>query len=513
MENILCKILGSKKILYQTPFLIDMLEHLTEMVYVTDEDGCIVYMNSAAEKFDGFSLVNERGKYLGDIYYQDYSPMLKSLKTGEEITDADNLYITNGAQRRTSIRAYPVYENGVLIGAYSIQTDITSMAKILSDNINYQRRSSDENSQPKASPSFDTLIGRDPAFLRCIEIARIAARNDTPILLSGPTGSGKEMFAKSIHKASPRKDGPYLAINCSAIPETLLESVLFGTSKGSFTGAVDKPGLFEQAKGGTLFLDEINSMALESQAKLLRVLEEQELRRVGGNKDIKTDVRIISSINTVPQDAMQKKQLREDLFYRLAVVNVIIPALKDRGNDISLMTDYFLEKFNRKYGKNVHTLSPQARSFFMDYDWPGNVRQLKHAVESAISITDDDETVLSIRTLPAYLLEQKKHTFIEPLKSQADSMKTPLFAEDIPSENPELPASRAAQDTYTTYATAVRPQNSSPETSIRQRLKDEEKQQIIDTLLRCKGNVSQTARELSMHRQTLIYKMKKYGIS
>lgn len=503
-----------KELLYQTPFLIEMLEHLTEMVYVTDEDGLIVYMNSAAEKFDGFSLANEQGKYLGDIYYQDYSPMLKSLKTGEEVVDADNLYITNGAQRRTSIHAYPVFENGVLIGSYSIQTDITSMAKILSDNINYQRRSSGENNQTQNGPSFDTLIGSDPAFLRCIEIARIASKNDTPVLLSGPTGSGKEMFAKSIHKASPRKDGPYLAINCSAIPESLLESILFGTSKGSFTGAVDKPGLFEQAKGGTLFLDEINSMALESQAKLLRVLEEQELRRVGGNKDIKTDVRVISSINTLPQDAMEKHQLREDLFYRLAVVNVIIPALKDRGNDIRLMTEFFLEKFNRKYGKNVHSLSPQALQFFTDYDWPGNVRQLKHAVESAISITDDNETVLSIRTLPAYLLEQKKHTFIEPLKSQADNMKSTIFQENgswkEAKEKAEVPETVATPDTDPSSA---QPSQISRETSIRQRLRDEEKQQIIDTLLRCKGNVSQTARELSMHRQTLIYKMKKYGIS
>lgn len=461
------------KFFYASPVYAEMMNRLTEMIYVFDEEGRIVFINQAAEKFEELKLEEVKGLYIGDIYNQDYSPSLRALEMGKEVVDTNNVYMVHGKRFHQVARAYPVVYEGKIIGGYTIQTDITSLEKILSENIRLQSNAVANGSEKR---EFSTLIGNDLNFLRCIEIAKAAAENDSAVLLSGATGSGKEMFAKSIHNASKRRKGPYLAINCAAIPETLLESILFGTVKGSFTGAMDKPGLFEQAKGGTLFLDEINSMNMESQAKILRVLEEKEYRRVGGDKEIATDVRIISSINTTPQEAINAKALREDLFYRLAVVNIMIPPLCRRKEDILLLTEYFIDKYNKKLNKTVKELDSETKEFFLEFSWPGNIRQLKHTVESALSIMAETETVLKMNYLPQYLFENR--IVAEPL----------IIKEEKPEE-----------DRLT-------------EKSIRETIQEQERKQIIDTLYACNGNVAKTARTLNMHRQSLIYKMKRYDI-
>ena len=301
------------------------------------------------------------------------------------------------------------------------------------------------------------------------------------MLLSGFTGSGKEIFAGSIHSESPRKDKPFLAINCAAIPEGLLEGLLFGTKRGSFTGSADKVGIFEQANGGTLFLDEINSMPLHSQAKLLRAIEEKAIRPVGGEVDIPVDVRIISSINTMPSEAIRNNQLREDLFYRLSVVSIMIPPISQRKGDVALLTEHFIEIFNGRYMKNIRGLEPECRRFFMEYGWPGNVRQLKHAIEAAVNIADRFAEQITMADLPRYLLEQAEgaSVFGEPFTDSRTSS-----AEHEP---------QAGGDVFANIHAA-------------------EKEAIINALVQAGGNVSKAARILDMNRQTLVYRMRKYDI-
>ncbi len=469
-----------KNKIFSNSFFIDLMNRISESIYIYDEDGCTVFMNQAAQQYENMKLEDIIGKHINDMYVQDYSPSLKALETGQNVIDPQNNYIINGKECIQDTRSYPVYDNNKLIGVYTIEKDLTTIKQIVDENISYQKKST-----PK-EVSFETLIGQDEQFLRCIELGKIAAKNDSSVMLSGYTGTGKEMFAKSIHNASSRRNKPFLAINCAAIPETLLESILFGTTKGSFTGATEKSGLFEEARGGTIFLDEINSMPLASQAKILRVIEERECMRVGGSSSIKIDVRIISSINVTPQESLELGQLRSDLFFRLSVVNIIIPPLNVRTGDIKLLCDYFIKKFNIKMNKKVTGMDSDVESFILQYSWPGNVRQLKHVIESAISMTADEDYQLHFNSLPQYLLTDDKHQ-----QRESDLV---FRASEPHTETASEPLQESTANIFTS-------------------IKEQEKEKIIQMLFKCGGNVSKSARELNMSRQSLIYKMKKYDIS
>nr|WP_236860370.1 sigma 54-interacting transcriptional regulator [Candidatus Formimonas warabiya] len=329
---------------------------------------------------------------------------------------------------------------------------------------------------------IDRLIGEHYLFKECKEMAIRAARSDSPILLTGETGSGKELFARCIHENSKRKEGPFLAINCAAIPETLLESILFGTSKGIYTGAVERKGLFEEAEGGTLFLDEINSMPLFSQSKLLRTLEEKEIQHLGSKERIKINTRIISSSNVSPQDAISKEQIREDLFYRLAVVHIVIPNLASRKSDIFLLTNHFITLFNERFQKQIIGLDDEVLRFFLDFSWPGNVRQLKHCLEAAMNLVTDEDRKIGWKHLPAYLLSgnnvttggyRQKETIVKPINNEYSK-----------------------PDSIDVFSYIL----------------EKEKEEIIKALMENHGNVSKTAKQLGMHRQSLIYRIKKYNI-
>jgi len=226
---------------------------------------------------------------------------------------------------------------------------------------------------------------------------------DTPssIMLHGKTGTGKELFAQSIHSHSHRRENQYIAINCAAIPEHLLESNLFGTARGAFTGAIDRPGLFEQAGGGTLFLDEIDSMPIGLQAKLLRALQEKKIRRLGSLKEIDIDIKIISSVSTAPYESINKGTLRNDLFYRLGVVLIRLPSLRERPEDLMELTWHFIHKNNRQLGTYVKKISNRVIDFFKNYGWPGNIRELEHIIEGAMNIVGR-ETTLKSEHLPPH---------------------------------------------------------------------------------------------------------------
>lgn len=253
--------------------------------------------------------------------------------------------------------------------------------------------------------SFSEIIGESEAMKKALELARRVAESDvTSILLNGETGTGKDLFARAIHFASERADAPYLAINCAALPATLIESELFGYEKGAFTDAkAKKEGLFEQAHGGTIFLDEIGEMELSLQAKLLRVLEEGSFRRVGGLKDIKLDARIIAASNRNLKQEAEAGNFRLDLYFRLSVIQVDIPPLRERGNDVILLAAYYIERVNQKRrGQPLKGLSPEVERIFRNYGWSGNVRELRNVIERA-SILEDGDLVTSAH-LPADML-------------------------------------------------------------------------------------------------------------
>ena len=296
--------------------------------------------------------------------------------------------------------------------------------------------------------------------------AKKAAENDAAVFIYGETGTGKELFAQSIHTCGKRKDKPFLAQNCAAIPESLLEGILFGTAKGSFTGAVDREGMFEQANGGTLLLDEISAMPYDLQSKLLRVLQEDYIRRVGGMKDIPINVRIIATVNEPPEELIARGSLRKDLFYRLNVVNIKIPALRERLDDIPILAEKFLEKYNKRFGKEIWMMSDGAVKKLSHYDYPGNVRELENIIEQAVSMAEND-----------HVLTEK----ILAMPGSFRKSKVPMaeYEKNIP------------LDKY---------------------INEIEAKIIRDTLMDTGGNISRAAEQMQIKRQTLQHKMRKYNI-
>src|ERR1041384_2782845 len=248
--------------------------------------------------------------------------------------------------------------------------------------------------------SFDQIIGNSPAMREMLAIARKVAESEvSSVLLQGESGTGKDLVAKAIHYQSNRAEGPFIAINCAALPGTLIESELFGYEKGAFTDAKNrKEGLFEQAEGGTLFLDEIGELELSLQAKLLRVLEEGAFRRVGGLKDIPFDARIIAASNLDLKTESQANRFRLDLYYRLSVIQIDIPSLHERGDDVLLLTEHYIDAFSKRLRKQVQGIAPEVAAAFRRYEWPGNVGELRNVIERALILEDED--VITMKYIP-----------------------------------------------------------------------------------------------------------------
>jgi len=254
--------------------------------------------------------------------------------------------------------------------------------------------------------SFEDMIGQDAKMRHIYNVIETVADTTANVFITGESGTGKELVARAIHNKSSRQNGPFFAVNCAAFPRDILESELFGHEKGAFTGAVkEKPGCFEMADGGTLFLDEVGEMAPDTQSKLLRALEERKIRRLGGNREISVDVRIISATNIAVQKALQEGKLREDLYFRLSVIDIEVPPLRDRPGDLPILVEDFLAIFNRKNQKNVTGFSPEAMALLSGYHWPGNIRELKNAVERAVILCTGE--VAQVEHLPGHIRATK----------------------------------------------------------------------------------------------------------
>jgi len=466
-----------------------IINSIEEGIHSIDVNGNLIIYNSAIEKLEGYRSSEVLGKHVTEIYNLDKtsSLLLKVLEEGRSIIDYHQEYSTKkGKYVDVLVSTVPLYSGNKIVGATAILKDFSKFRQMAERMLYLQEKltvkwSKTTSVQKKESQiTFDNLIGLNSHFLESIKWAKAAAKTDSPILIFGETGTGKELFAQSIHEGSSRSNGSFLAINCAAIPENLLEGILFGTVKGAFTGAINRIGLLEQASGGSLFLDEINSMPLTLQAKLLRVLEEKKVRRLGGNEEVALDTRIISSCNVSPTMAIEQGQIRADLFYRLAVVYVSLPPLRDRLDDLELLSSYFIQSLNKQLAKNVLDLNPNLLFAFKNYYWPGNIRQLKHTIECAMNIIPSGEKYISQDYIPQYL---------------------GLFSQEKP--QPE-------KDYSTKKELSVRIQP--PSKDILKQIKIQEKEAIIAALIKSKGNVAKAATELNMSRQLLQYHLKKLGL-
>lgn len=363
-----------------------ILNNIDEGIHVVDNQGNTIIYNKAMEQIEGFRADEVVGKNLIDLFpnlNESTSTLLTSLKTQQSIIERYQTYLNKKGFNITTVNTtVPVIVDGNILGAIEISKNFTKI-KELYDRILELRNNKDNFNEKK---EFSDIIGGSAEFLKTIELAKKASKTNSTVLIIGETGTGKEVIARCIHYSSSRSDKPFVAVNCAALPESLLEGILFGTVKGSFTGAINRPGLFEQADGGTLLLDEINSMPVNLQAKLLRVLQEGYIRRVGDVKDIPIDVRIIATTNEDPYTAILEGKLRKDLYYRLSVVNIKIPPLRERKEDIPIFVNEFIKKYNAELIKEVWEVADEVYDGFMSYDWPGNVRELKNYIEGAMNM-------------------------------------------------------------------------------------------------------------------------------
>ena len=454
------------------------LDQVTDGVQIYDKNACAVYFNRASRGISRIpSGVNVEGRHLLDLYNLDetISTTMTALQTQAPVIDRVDSFRANDfstAPIASANTSYPIFREGELLGAVVFE----QTAEIVERNMKKMEAtgkalSAFSQRPPKISFSgytFDNVIGSCPKLREAVELARRVAPQDSPILLVGETGTGKEIFAQSIHRSSRRRSGKFLAINCAAVPETLIESLLFGTKKGSFTGSEDKAGYLEEAAGGTLFLDELNSMSLAMQSKILRVLQEKTFRRVGGSQDLRLDVRVISSCNEDPFKAVAENTFRRDLFYRLSTVMLELPPLREHLEDLEELIRYHLEATAYQFVHAVTRLDPEVLAVLRAYHWPGNVRELFHVLDYAQNVTDSQ--VMEVRHLPPYLLKHRS----EPA--------APLPAIDFSRETLQ-----GLMDGY-------------------------ERQVIAQALDHCGYNISRTAQTLGILRQSLQYRIRKYGL-
>jgi two-component system response regulator HydG len=305
----------------------------------------------------------------------------------------------------------------IRVGAYDFITkpiDMKLLALTVSRGVQHHRLRDEVRRLRTAveeARSFEKLIGRSSAMRRVYELIDRLSETDASVLITGESGTGKELVAKAIHERSERKDGPFVAVNCAAVPATLIESELFGHTKGAFTDAKgSRQGLFVEANGGTLFLDEIGELPMEVQPKLLRALQERKVRPVGGNEEIPFDARIIAATNRELEGEIKSGDFREDLYYRINVVQVPVPPLRDRGGDILLLAQHFVERFAARFGKDVDGIATPTAKKLMAYDWPGNVRELENCVERAVALTRMDR--LTVEDLPDNIRAYEASRFV-----------------------------------------------------------------------------------------------------
>jgi len=450
--------------------LLCLLENLDVGVQIVDNKGRTIYYNDAMSKVEGLRSEEVIGKkvveYLKGVE-EESSTLMNALKNKEKYVDVIQHYSSHYGKEVTTINTtIPVLHNNDIAAAIEISKDMTQL-KELSEKI---CRLEKKNTNSKNTYTFKDIIGTSLALKDSVNKAMRASLSNSSVLVYGETGCGKELFAQSIHYNGIRKDMPFIAVNCAAIPSSLLEAMLFGTVRGSFTGAENKIGLFEEANGGTLLLDEINSMDTTLQSKLLRVLQEGYIRPLGSNKTIDTNVRIIATLNEEPEKLIKEGKLRKDFYYRISVIRIDVPPLRKRKEDINVLVKHFIDYYNKVLGKHVIDIDEEVRSLFMNYEWPGNIRELKNTIEYAMNMIDNN------------LYISKEYVENRIFKSESAALEVMNDAFDL---------SGLSLEEY----------------------KDNiEKKIILNALKKYNYNISKAAAYLKISRQNLQYKIKKYEL-
>ncbi len=369
-------------------------------IVVTNKFGYIEFYKNFRPELNKLKESDVLHKHILDVYpglTEETSSVMRVLSTGRPISNEFQVLKTYKGQSINAINTtLPIRQNDEIIGAVDVSRYIDSP---------FERQdivlSIKDNVTSGNLYSVDDIITSSREMEIIKERIPMIADTDSSVLIYGETGTGKELVAQSIHTSSKRRNKRFISQNCAAIPANLLESILFGTVKGSYTGAENKPGLFEIANGGTLFLDEINSMEKSVQAKILKAIEEKQVVRLGGYEPIKTDVKIVSAINQDPIKCVEEGRIRSDLFYRLSVVQINVPPLRERQKDLFYLTDHFIKEFNKLMGREILGLVEEAESIFRAYSWPGNVRELKNVIEGAFNIASG--RFIKPSDLPAYI--------------------------------------------------------------------------------------------------------------
>ncbi|MBZ0180403.1 MAG: sigma 54-interacting transcriptional regulator [Melioribacteraceae bacterium] len=427
-----------------------------EGTFTIDDGWNVTSFNAAAEKITGYKESEAIGKKCWQIFNsticRNGCHMEQTMKKGKP-TIGNELEIISKSGRRVPIRvnsAILINNKNEKIGAVETFIDISEI-KNLSEHLDERFK-------------YENIVGKNKEIKQIINVLESVAQTDSSVLITGESGTGKELAARAIHLNSHRRTGPFTAVNCSAFAESLIESELFGHEKGAFTGAVkSKVGRFELANGGTLFLDEIGDLSITVQTKLLRVLETKEIERVGSNKPIKIDTRIIAATNKNLEQEIEAGRFREDLYYRINVMNIQLPPLRERKDDLPILVNHFIEKFNSKFERNIKHFSSSAFDILMDYNWPGNIRELENVIEHCFVLCDSD--IIQIEHLPKRLRDGEFNTI--------QGGRTNNF----------------------------------------NHIKDAERNIIIKTLKKHNGNRTKTAEELNIHPTTLWRKMQKFGIN
>jgi len=455
-----------------------ILEEIDIGIHVVNHEGKTIVYNRKMMEIEMMNEEDVLHKNLLDVFtFQNNqsSTLLEALQKGKIRKNIKQSYFNNRGKEVTTINdTYPIMKDNKIVGAIEMVRDVTELKQSVQDGIMQNRNT---------RYTFEQLIGESPSFKIIIDDAKRSARTSSSVLLIGETGTGKELFAQSIHNASHRSTKPFISQNCAALPETLIESILFGTKKGAFTGAIDKPGLFEEANGGTLLLDEINSLSPNLQAKLLRVLQDRKVRRIGDMTEKELDVRIIATINEDPIEAIANNHLRKDLYYRLSVVSLFLPPLRERKEDILLLANFFIQKYNRLFGHTVTKLDDHVAQFFLQHNWPGNIRELEHMIEGAMNLVENETTITSFH-LPT--------RFFNEVSSMNNNLTKPLD---------------------TLQAKKTNNENEDNHFNLKSTLLDKEKQHILTVLSEQNGNITKAAKILGISRQNLQYRIRKFNIT
>lgn len=361
----------------------------SEGIIIVNREGIIEYFK---DRTLGSSRLHEKdvlGKSLFDVYKNitpETSTLMEVMRTGKEIRNGhQELTCFNGESLEIIFNTLPIYEGKEIVGAVEL---VFYPAKSLNLEIENKPKLENRLAQNK-------IIFKSKIMENIYDRANKVANTDSPVMIYGETGTGKELFARLIHDAGKRKNKPFVAQNCAAIPANILESIIFGTTRGGFTDAENKAGLFEVANGGTLFLDEINSMDFSVQCKLLKVVEEQKVTRIGGTTEIPVNVRLVTALNMDPLKCVEKRIIREDLYYRLRVVQIGIPSLRERREDIEDIAKYYVSYFNKSMGKNIVGIDDDAMKMLQEYNWPGNVRELRNVIEYAFNFAETETITAS----------------------------------------------------------------------------------------------------------------------